>query len=67
MSSDVTIEVSGNSFSVSIGSGLICGSWCIFLSDSNIVCNGRETGFLDGEGTPQSGRFSGNAPNEVVF
>ena len=67
MASDVTIEIKGNSFSVSTGSGLICSSWCIYFSNSDVVCNGRETGFLDGEGTPQNGKFNGNVPNEVVF
>ena len=67
MASDVTIEVSGGSFSVSTGSGLLCSSWCIYFSDSEVVCNVRENGFLDGEGTPQTGKFSGSAPTEVVF
>ena len=67
MASDVTIEVSGGSFSVSTGSGLLCSSWCIYFSDSEVVCNVRENGFLDGEGTPQTGKFSGSAPKEVVF
>ena len=67
MASDVTIEINGNSFSVSTGSGLLCSSWCIYFSNDDVVCNGRETGFLDGEGTPQKGMFNGNAPSEVVF
>ena len=67
LASDVTIEVSGGSFSVSTGSGLLCSSWCIYFSDSEVVCNVRENGFLDGEGTPQTGKFSGSAPTEVVF
>ena len=67
LASDVTIEVSGGSFSVSTGSGLLCSSWCIYFSDSEVACNTRENGFLDGEGTPQTGKFSGSAPKEVVF
>ena len=67
MASDVTIEVSGNSFSVSTNSGLMCSSWCIYFSDDSISCNGRENGFLDGEGTPQKGSFTGSAPKEVIF
>ena len=45
MTSDVTIEVSGNIFSVSTGSGLMCISWCIYFSDDSISCNGIEIGF----------------------
>jgi len=67
MASDVTIKVDGSSFSVSTGSGLLCSSWCIYFSDDNVACNGRENGFLDGEGTAQKGSFKGSAPKEVVF
>jgi len=67
MASDVTIKIEGNSFSLSTASGLICSSWCIYFSDSDVTCNGRENGYLDGEGGVQNGRFTGNAPKEVIF
>ena len=67
MASDVTIKIEGNSFSLSTGSGLICSSWCVYFSDNDVSCNGRENGYLDGEGGVQNGRFNGNAPKEVIF